>query len=72
MRGARPLFSIRVIASVAPELRGVIGLLQTEKVRARGVALTERLLTHGDSPLYGREAGVLRAELRRILSALEE
>jgi len=72
MRGARPLFSIRVIAGVAPELRVVIGLLRTEKIRARGVALTERLLVHGDSPLYGREAGVLRAELRRILSALEE
>lgn len=29
-RGARPLFSVRVIASVAPSLRTVISLLQTE------------------------------------------
>jgi hypothetical protein len=72
MRGARPLFSVRVIAIVAPDLRAVIRLLQTGPVRARGVALTERLLSHGDSPLYAREARVLREELHRIQSALEE
>jgi hypothetical protein len=71
-RGARPLFSVRVIASVAPDLRAVISLLQTRPVSARGVALTERLLSYGDSPLYAREARVLREELHRIQSALEE
>jgi hypothetical protein len=71
-RGARPLFDVRMIASVAPDLRAVIGLLQTGPARARGVALTERLITDGHSPLYGREAGLLREELRRIRRALGE
>ncbi|MGH2885673.1 MAG: hypothetical protein ACRDPA_23735, partial [Solirubrobacteraceae bacterium] len=71
-RGARPLFSVGVIASVAPDLRAVISLLQTENASARGVALTERLIAHGNSPLYACEATVLREELRRIRSALEE
>jgi hypothetical protein len=71
-RGSRPLFDLRVIASVAPDLRAVIALLQTEPVRPRGVALTERLMTDGHSPLYGREAGLLREELRRIRHTLEE
>ena len=71
-KGARPLFCIRVIASAAPELRGVISLLQTEPARARGVALIERLITDGGSPLYAREARALREELRRVRSALED
>jgi hypothetical protein len=71
-RGALPLFSVRVIAGVAPDLRAVIGLLQTENAQARGVALTERLITYGHSPLYAREASVLRDELHRIRRALEE
>ncbi len=71
-RGSRPLFSVRVIVSVAPELRAVISLLQPENASARGVALIERLIAYGDSPLYAREASVLRDELRRIQSALEE
>ena len=71
-RGARPLFSLRVIASVAPDLRAVISLLETENAPARGVALTERLIAYARSPLYAREASVLREELRRIRSALEE
>jgi hypothetical protein len=69
-RGARPLFSLLVIASVAPDLRALISVLRTENASARGVSLLERLITHGDSPLYGREAAVLREELRRVRSAL--
>jgi hypothetical protein len=69
-RGARPLFSVRVIASVAPDLRALISVLRTESASARGVSLLERLITHGDSPLYGREAAVLREELRRVRGAL--
>lgn len=71
-RGARPLFSVRVIASVAPDLRAVISVLQTGSASARGVALTERLITHANSPLYAREAIVLRDELHRIRGALRE
>jgi hypothetical protein len=71
-RGGRSLFSGRVIASVAPDLRAVIGLLRTDTALARGVALTERLIAHGDSPFYARDASALREELRRIRSSLEE
>jgi hypothetical protein len=71
-RGARPLFSARVITSVAPDLLAVISLLQTEQTRARGVAMTERLLAYSDSPLYAREPRVLGEELHRIRNALEE
>lgn len=71
-RGARPLFSVLVIASVAPDLRALISALRTKNAGARGVGLLERLITHGDSPLYGREAAVLREELRRVRSALGE
>ncbi len=71
-RGARPLFSVLVIASVAPELRALISVLRTKNASARGVGLLERLITDSDSPLYGREAAVLREELRRVRSALGE
>lgn len=71
-RGACPLFSLLVIASVAPDLRALISVLRTKNASARGVGLLERLITHGDSPLYGREAAVLREELRRVQRALEE
>jgi hypothetical protein len=71
-RGARPLFSVVVIASVAPDLRGLISVLRTKNASAKGVGLLKRLITHGDSPLYGREAAVLREELRRVRSALGE
>lgn len=69
-RGARPLFSVLVIASVASDLRALISVLRTKNASARGVSLLERLITHGDSPLYGRDAAVLREELRRVRSAL--
>jgi hypothetical protein len=69
-RGARPLFSGLVIASVAPDLRALISVLRTKNASAKGVGLLERLITHGDSPLYGREAAVLREELRRVRIAL--
>lgn len=71
-RGARPLFSVLVIASVAPDLCALISVLRTKNASARGVGLLERRITHGDSPLYGREAAVLREELRRVRSALGE
>jgi hypothetical protein len=69
---ARPLFDVRVIAGVAGDLRAVIGLLETERVRARGVALIERLMSDGGSPLYGRDASLLREELHRVRHALED
>ena len=67
-RAAGPAFSlvrIRVRRAVAPELREIAGLLQTNSAPLPGVALVEWLLTSGDSPLYGPLVGPLRQELGR-------
>ena len=62
-----PIFHVPVVLALAHDLRGVAALLRTDApVGARGVALLEHLLTRGDSPLYGRHAGALREELRRV------
>jgi hypothetical protein len=62
----RPLFDIGTVATVVDDLQAIIALLRTETPRARGVALAERLLTEGVSPLYGVNAIALRDELRRV------
>jgi hypothetical protein len=63
---ARPIFHIPVIRRVAPELRQVASLLRGGRPCVRGVAAVERLLTSGDSPLYGVEVESLRQELGRV------
>jgi hypothetical protein len=63
---ARPIFHIPVIRRVAPELRQVASLLRRVRPCVRGVAAVERLLTSGDSPLYGVELESLRQELGRV------
>jgi hypothetical protein len=68
--GARPLFDVTVIATVSKELRAVASLLRARRVPANGVALAERLLTDGMSPLYGREVAPLRDDLGRLKSIL--
>ena len=65
-RGARPLYTITVVASVADDLQRISQPLRVGRASVRGVALAERLLTDGGSPLYGNEAAVLRDELQRI------
>jgi hypothetical protein len=62
----RPLFDVGTVASVAEDLREIVKLLHTGVPHARGVALAERLLTEGVSPLYGYDAIALRDELRRV------
>jgi hypothetical protein len=49
-----------------PDIRRLAALLRGETSSARAVALVEQLLTNGLSPLYGREAEVLREELHRL------
>jgi hypothetical protein len=66
MRGARPLFHLRVVAKVSPDLYEVVRLLRTGHVPARGVARAERMITDGTSPLYGLEVDALREELHRV------
>jgi hypothetical protein len=62
---ARPIFYIRVIRRVAPELRQVALLLRGGRPCARGVAAVEWLLTSPESPLYSVDVKSLRQELGR-------
>lgn len=62
----RPLFDVGTVSSVTEDLREIVKLLQSGVAHARGVALAERLLTEGVSPLYGYDAIALRDELRRV------
>jgi len=62
----RPLFDVRTVAAVVDDLQEIVALLRAGGTRARGVALAERLLTEGVSPLYGYDAIALRDELRRV------
>jgi hypothetical protein len=60
-----------LIIAVQDELRTVSKLLRSRRAGVRGVAFCERLLTDGDSPLYGRDLAALRARLRRGRMLLE-
>jgi hypothetical protein len=68
---ARPFFVARVVAAVEPELGRVAARLQTGAADARGVAMLERLIRHGESVLYGDDVRPLREELRRVLFLME-
>jgi hypothetical protein len=62
----RPLFDVGTVSSVTDDLREIVRLLHSGVAHARGIALAERLLTEGVSPLYGYDAIALRDELRRV------
>lgn len=62
----RPLFDVGTVATVVDDLHEIVALLHAGVPQARGVALAERLLTEGVSPLYGYDAIALRDELRRV------
>jgi hypothetical protein len=66
----RPIFHVRVIRQVGPELRQVASLLRGGAPCVRGVAAVEWLLTSPASPLYGVEVEQLRQELGRVRSLL--
>jgi hypothetical protein len=65
LRSARPLLSRALIAEAQDEMRAIARLLLSESVRIRGVALVERVVTQGTSPLYGCDAAALRSEFAR-------
>jgi hypothetical protein len=65
-RGARPLFEVAVVALVAEDLRAISRRLRAQRASVRGVALTERLVSDGTSPLYRDQADARRGELRRV------
>jgi hypothetical protein len=66
----RPVFHVRVVAAVEPELAAVAQRLQAAAPSLRGVAMAQRLITDGCSPLYGADVRSLREELRRIVFML--
>jgi hypothetical protein len=55
-----------VLAAVEPQLRDLARLLRTDAAGVRGIALLDRLVTSGTSPLYGTRVAPLRDELGRI------
>jgi hypothetical protein len=61
-----PFISSRVIVAVRTELAEISARLREEAPGVRGVALVERLLSEGGSPLHGASVSALRQELRRI------
>jgi hypothetical protein len=61
----RPIFYVRVIRRVAPELCQVASLLRGAPC-VRGVAAVEWLLSSPASPLYGVDVEPLRQELGRV------
>jgi hypothetical protein len=61
-----PMVRPRVAAAAAAELSAVAASLRGSSPGLRGVALAERLLTDGGSPLYGRDALSLREQLGRV------
>jgi hypothetical protein len=61
----RPIFYLRVIRRVAPELRQVASLLRGDAPCVRGVAAVEWLLTSSATPLHDVHVEPLRQELGR-------
>jgi hypothetical protein len=55
-----------VLAAVEPQLRELARSLHADGAGVRGVALLDRLITSGSSPLYGARVEPLRDELGRI------
>lgn len=70
IRGARPLLHVRLIKEAQHDMRLVAQLLRADGATVRGVAFSERMITHCESPLYGSDAAALRAQLRRACELL--
>jgi hypothetical protein len=68
---AWPIYNVRAIRAVAPELAAVARLLEHDDAPVRGVAMAERLVCDGTSSLYRADVGRLYEELRRIRYHLE-
>jgi hypothetical protein len=68
---ARPVFDPCLVCAAAAELRALAARLRASTDAACAVARVERLLTSGESPLYGREPEALRHELWRIDAELD-
>jgi hypothetical protein len=71
LRPYRPVFDPRLVRATSRDLLTVAQLLRSRPASTVAVALVERLLTAGGSPLYGDDLPALQAELARILRHLE-
>lgn len=67
-----PMFNVRVVRSVAPELCAIAERLLAAAPAVPGIAPMEQLLRNGVSPLYGSEVEPLRRELGRARVLLED
>jgi hypothetical protein len=67
---SRPLYDVRVVRMVEPQLREIAELLRDGVEAPRGVAVVERLITSGLSPLYGADVEPLRDEVRQARDLL--
>ena len=70
-RSVRPVFSVRVVRAAAPELTRVARLVRGDHAPLAGIAMTERLVTDGCSPLYGEDLELLLQALRRTRFLLD-
>jgi hypothetical protein len=70
-RSVRPLMYRPVIIGAYTDLKRLIELLRGPAATVRGVAFAERLITHGESELYGQDCAALRDQLRRARALLE-
>lgn len=70
-RSCRPIFDPRVVRAAAPLLTHTATLLQSEPPPPQAAARIERLLTNGNSALYGHTYDELRDELELIVQQLE-
>jgi hypothetical protein len=61
-----PLFDVRVVRTLASDLRQIASLLRGDGPCVRGVAAVQLLLTSPVTPLYGRQVEPLRRELGRV------
>jgi hypothetical protein len=68
---SRPVFDPRQVRAAAPQLRALATRLRASAPPLAAIARTERLLTSGASPLYGRDPDELRRELDRIEAELD-
>jgi hypothetical protein len=64
------LFEVAVVALVAEDLRAISRRLRTGRATVCGVALSERLVSDGTSPLDRDQADALQGELRRVYDVM--
>jgi hypothetical protein len=68
---SRPVFDPRQVRATAPRLRALASRLRASSPPLAAIARTERLLTSGASPLYGRDPDELRRELNWVEAELD-